>query len=588
MNKVLRYIAIAWLVLASTSYAFAERFIASIDRNQISLDETFVLTLTYEGSLASGQSPDVNKLSSAGLRVISQMLSQSYQSINGQQQQSHSWRYTLQPMKKGTVTIPTFVLAKMRTEPFEVDVIDLSAASGATQQPASARHNSQTNAVLGAPVILHAQVETKPIYQGQQGIYRLTLLSRTPIESGSLAPPDWSCGDPMVQAGKDISGSRQVKGVTYQSLTRRFSFRPEKPGTCTLPAPIFLGNVVDTLQASNNPFSMLGMPMTRPIKKVGAALKLKVLSAPKDIKFWLPAKSVKVWRDVDHKVVEQGKPVTVTYHMVVVGQDRSQLPEFKLEAIPGVNLYPEREQVATQFKMSQKITEVTQRFVIIPLKDEAIKLPGFKLAWWDVTHKKKRSAYIKPSVIKVKGVPALVPQKTMPTIKVGSPKLSKPVVQIMPNSSRWRWFSFSLLGVWVLTVVGYWYCKREKEGVKVQKEMSPDSLPKLVAHLTKACSCHDAKQSAQLLVEIGRRLWPQEKINHINQVAKQFSDAALTQEIKDLSAYLYRLRDGGTFWEGKSLWLAFKKAYALFEQQKKTKGRENQTVLPSFYPDEMI
>jgi hypothetical protein len=573
------------ILVLMLNVVFAQRFSAKIDRNQVALDETFELVLTFDGVLPAGKQPNVRALT-ADFQMVSQMMSQAYQEINGQRSQSRSWRYTLQPKRKGMLMVPAFHLSGMSSEPFKVEVI--AALSGNRLQYARQRPGSQARgnaAILGPPIQLQAKVTPKQLYPLQVGMYHLTLLSRQPINGGALSPPDWHCGEPMVQVGKDVPGSRLVKGVRYQTLTRRFMFRADHAGMCTVPAPVFVGQVVLQPQSIADPFALIGASMTRPVKQAGLAMKLKVLPIPVGIKAWLPANDVRLSRTVDHHQLKQGQPVTVRYHLVVNGQDKANLPKFTLGALPGVKIYPEALQATSTFKANQLHTELVQRFVLIPGKVKAFRLPAMRLKWWDVQQKKLRLAQLPTQLLKVQAVhqpPVLQGVTNVPY----SGKSVAPVRSVGQGVDHWRTLSFSLLGLWLLTLFLYWSRQIKQPWFRGNK---PEPVPvqtraQLVKLLAQACKSGHAKRSAELLCLIGRVLWPNESITRIDQVAQRLNDKDFSQAVQALSAYLYRLRLGGAFWQGRPLWDSFKVALAAYDKTVQHVDKVNATQLPPFYP----
>ena len=96
-----------YVLLFLASFAFAADFqvTASLDRNQIALNEQAVLSLTVSGNGNDLPQPQLPGM--ADFQVYGAGRSQNYTWVNGKASASVTYNYVLTPLKEGKFTIPS-------------------------------------------------------------------------------------------------------------------------------------------------------------------------------------------------------------------------------------------------------------------------------------------------------------------------------------------------------------------------------------------------------------------------------------------------------------------------------------------------
>jgi hypothetical protein len=109
MNKKLKLTLIttltiiALLIMAAPSFAQANPVEATVDRNNLTTDESLVLTITVQGIGNNVSEPQIPYLD--GLNIVGSSTSSQISIINGNTSSSKVYQYRLQPARPGDVTI---------------------------------------------------------------------------------------------------------------------------------------------------------------------------------------------------------------------------------------------------------------------------------------------------------------------------------------------------------------------------------------------------------------------------------------------------------------------------------------------------
>ncbi len=118
---------------------FSANLLSSVDRQQISEDETLNLTITLDDAGFSG-SPDLAGLDS-NFEILGTRNSSSTTIINGSYNSQKEWHYTLLPKKTGKLLIPSFKLKGAFSDAIEIEV--LAAGSAGTNNNLNNENNTR-------------------------------------------------------------------------------------------------------------------------------------------------------------------------------------------------------------------------------------------------------------------------------------------------------------------------------------------------------------------------------------------------------------------------------------------------------------
>lgn len=186
VKRSLCMLVLVFLVALSMSQPVAAQndvtFTASVDKTQLNTDAYLTLELVLTGPFRNAGKPNMPQLED--FYVMSSGQSSQFSLINGQMSSSIVYSYRLQPVRSGTLTIPSIAIemAKetFRTEPVTVEVTagsasapqpDVTSSLDGTQAPAP-------QALTGQNFYVEAEVDNTTPYVSQQIVYIFRLYQR--------------------------------------------------------------------------------------------------------------------------------------------------------------------------------------------------------------------------------------------------------------------------------------------------------------------------------------------------------------------------------------------------------------------------
>jgi len=166
---------IALLIVAVPSFAQVNPIQAEVDRNNLTTDESLVLTITVQGLGNNVSEPEIPYLD--GLNIVGSSTSSQISIINGKSSSSKVYQYRLQPARPGDVVIDP-ILVNIDGQTFGSDpiLIQVEQGTGAAQSqslgaaaPAADPNHSVevSNELNGQDLFVEAIVDNQTPYQGE-------------------------------------------------------------------------------------------------------------------------------------------------------------------------------------------------------------------------------------------------------------------------------------------------------------------------------------------------------------------------------------------------------------------------------------
>ena len=376
-----------FVVLLALSLAgkdvYAASMTAQVNRSQLSIDESLVLTIVSDG--IQGQ-PDLAPLSK-DFEVLGTSTRREVKIINGQMSDLQSWDVELIPRRTGDLTIPPLSLQGVSSNPVEVQV---SAAASTPQQ-------------AQGTVFLEVNIDNpSPMVQAQV-IYTVRFFSAVRIVDGELSEPE-SEKLTIRRLGDDTGFFQQRNGKRYRVVERRYAIFARESGEIEIPPVTLRVSVPDENDSSGTFFGRV-----KRLNRRGPAVALNVRPKPAADTgaWWLPAKSVALNASWEGGVNEfrVGEPVTRALSLQVDGVTGEQLPELTPLQVPGLKVYADKpeivEQPATESLQSRRV----DKWAVIPQTAGELTLPAIELPWFDTVAETYRVASVPAQVINV--LPAL-------------------------------------------------------------------------------------------------------------------------------------------------------------------------------------
>jgi hypothetical protein len=519
----------AWLVfgmlLASFSTAQAA-VTARVDRNTIDLNESFMLEIVVDTEI--DLEPDISALHGDFYVGQSSQLSNTM-IINGEISRSRTWSYQLMAKRTGELEIPPVTVGSERSEPLRISV----------REP--------TNAPPGeADVFITSEVDYPESYVQAQVLYRIKVYRAVPTRQPALRDPEFGGAEVLIEvAGEERSYDALLNGRTYNVVERVYAIFPQESGEVTISPARFEARVLrdgritgrKVFQSDAHTISVLSIPEP-PVDFPDAA--------------WLPAKDLQLldnWsRQPDD--LKAGEPITRVITISALGQLETQIPAIDPPTVSGVNVYPDRPELARKIEPGGIRGVRKDQYAIIGVEAGVMTLPPLRLPWWDVEAGEWQVAELPERSV------SILPTRDAPVVEA-APAVTTPAeepetpAEGPETSGLWRVVAQVVGALWLLTLGAWWLTSRPR---REPPEPAPPPLHKQQArHLKaarKAALSGDGAGVRQAMLEWGRLQWPDDVPRSIGALARRVS-APLADELMRLSRAAYG--PSGEGWDGDAL-----------------------------------
>lgn len=348
----------------------------------------------------------------------------------------------LTPRREGAVDIPALQVGAERTAPQKLSV--------------SAAHASAP--VPRGDVFLESRVDDPAPYVQQSLGLTVRLYYATPLLSGELAQ-DAPDGASLQRIGDDVQSSREIGGRRYHVVERRYLLVPERSGPLALPPARFRG------QGAGGFFDDF-FGTDRSLSAQGAAQTLQVRPQPDGApQPWLPLRDLKLEYGARPDRARAGEAVEIVVEAVAQGATAAQFPEIPAPQVEGAQVFADRAETTERFVDGGPQLTVVRRFSVVPLRPGPLRVPGTRLAWWDVAAASAQVASLPDLSLEVApgvgGASPAAPAATTPAPQTASPAtIALPADGTLPGSP---WFrvavAFALL--WLATLAWLLWRKRD-------------------------------------------------------------------------------------------------------------------------------
>lgn len=576
MNKQIGKTAMqcmVWLAVlfAAPLYADVTQVTATVDRNPVMVDESFVLEIVANDSV------DADALDTSPLLkdfvVGRTSTSHQTQIINFNTSRTTRWSTVLIPRQPGIYTIPAFTIEGQSSQPVRLEVLPVS----------------QSKAAQGQDVYLTTEVDLQEVYLQQQVRYTVKLHIAMDLQRGSLSAPSMQDGE-IEQVGEDKEYSEIINGRRYRIIERTFSIIPQKSGEFTIQAPYFEGEVLDNSRRSFGFFNR-----TRTINKVGNNIFLKVRPIPSDFKHhWLPSEHVEIhdeWQGLQGDLTV-GEPVTRTITLTALGVVEAQLPEIGGDYPEQVKTYPDQAETTTVQRNGTFVAQRNESTAIIPNEAGELVIPAVSVPWFNVvtgktefaTLPEKRLTVQAPQATTPAPTPAPVAQQQVPATQpqlIQAPSTSSPIAN---TPQWWSISSWILLGLWLATLMFWWLSNRKKQVLITTSETHGNhNEQQLWKQLQQVVQKQDAQNLTNYL-----QPWLAEICGNPQQSLAKSVEQLQNGELKALLDKLFGNRFGGNNHQATNsneLFTALKDLLITLRKQSRDKPAIRGTQLHPLYPN---
>ncbi len=417
-------------LLLSMAFAAAAQTRAWIDRDHVALGET--LTLNVEARDAGAAAPDWSPLEKDFI-VSGNSSSRQVEIANGRTSTRMLFAVALQPRREGLLTVPALKVGKDATQPLPLTVT-------AAAPPARA----------GAPAFIEAEIDDERPYVQQAVGYTLRLYYLAPLVSGQL-DQDEPDGASLQRVGSDLQYTRLVEGRRYTVVERRFLLVPERSGPLTVPGARFSGRGAggffdDVFGDGSRELSANGAPRFVTVRPVPA-------NAPQP---WLPLHALGLRYAATPQDARVGEAATVTVEARADGATAAQFPAIELPAVEGAQVFSEPAQTDETFEDGRPQVVVTRKFSIVPSRAGALRIPGPRIAWWDVRAGAARTASLPD--LRLQAAPGAQAGNAASTPSPGAAAapatgIGARLPGVQGDARIWAWATAAFALLWLATLV---------------------------------------------------------------------------------------------------------------------------------------
>lgn len=563
------------VVFSAASYADVTEIEATVDKNPVIANESFVLTVTFNDDVGNSAFQPQQLLSDfmVGRTSVSRQTS----IMNGELNKLTRFTTVLIAEQPGTYTIPAIMMDGAKSKPITVEVL----AAG-----------SDTSARSDKIAFIESTVDSDSVFLQQPLTYIVRLYLAADLNKGNLVPPQMENAD-IRQIGSDEESSEMINGRRYKIYQRTFQITPNKSGTFKIKGARFDGEVYAEGQRSI--FSSFSN--TQPVSTLGETIELTVKPIPANWQgAWLPSELVTLSQTLSPETdtIEVGEPLTIRYQLTAVGVKPEQLPEISPAFPDSVRVYPDNDETDQYVRNGVTIAQKTVSFAVVPNQPGSLQLPSVSVPWFNTKRDQADVARTDPVTLTVEGVanqlaqqPKAEPQVQPKPEPEASPQ-STEQSQAQPDVSaladqRLVTVLALLLFLSLLGNLAFFWRRRKQQPLKVQAKANteqPLTSSQQWRNFQKACADNHARKADEFL-----RKWAQQRFDkrlialgdlarwlaHGNQV-----DQELQQQLNDLQQSLFSASKP-KWTGGKALYQSLRKA---LDNQPKPKQRND---LPELY-----
>ncbi|MGH8222511.1 MAG: BatD family protein [Woeseiaceae bacterium] len=525
MVRALRHIGTASMLLLALALPDAARaaVTASVDRDEVELNESFTLKVTVDTAIDTV--PDTSALEEDFYIGSTSQLSNTT-IVNGQISRSRTWSYVLMAKRDGELVIPPVVVGTEQSHPLRITVSPQSAALPGE-----------------ADIFVTSEVDHTESYVQAQILYTVKVYRAVATRQPRLSDLALDGVEVISEvAGEERSYDAILNDKAYNVVERVYALFPQESGTLSIEPARFEARVLrdgritgrkvfesDAIEVKVNPIP------APPQEFPGAA--------------WLPAKSVELSEDWSRPpaALHAGEPVTRHITIVVLGQLETQIPVIEPEVSDTVKVYPDKPDLRKSAVPKGILASRKDQYALIGTEAGTVELPPVSLPWWNIDAGAWDVAELPGRTLEILPAANAMP----PPPPVVSPSIDDGSKTAVVHGDLWRDVSMGIGGLWLATILAWWWSRRP---AAAPREPEEPPLHKQQARwlktARKAALAGDASGVKEALLAWSRLQWPQHPPRNIGDLALRVSDP-LAKELHVLCKWSYGPH--GAHWDGERL-----------------------------------
>jgi hypothetical protein len=399
-------LSVCFVFLAFSAASAAEfQISASLDRNQMTMSEQAVLSVTVSGS--GSQVPDPQLPALPDFQVYNAGRSQNFTWINGKASASVTHNFVLTPSKEGQFTIPPIRL-ESQGEQVETPSLALAVAKG---DPSAVQGTARREGALptapaaqGAPaVFITGTVDKNHVVVGEPITFTFRLYNRVPLLSRPSYQPPETAGFWSEDLPPQRNFTAHVKGMPYNVTEVRTALFASTPGKSRI-GPAQLGVSLENF--GTDPFGsnffaqFFGRGEEKVLRTDPIQITVKPLPEPKPSDFKGAVGTYSLRAEVDKQKIAVGQPLTLSITVSGRGNIKS-IPDVSLPALTNFRTFDAN--AATNIEKKEGAVEGSKVFktVLIPTATGELAIPPVSFSFYDIATRSYRTVRSNPIRIHV-------------------------------------------------------------------------------------------------------------------------------------------------------------------------------------------
>ncbi|MGF1696592.1 BatD family protein [Vibrio lamellibrachiae] len=435
------------LLLFVSSYSFAANnpagASASVSKNRVAKSEVFQLRIVVNQKV-SQDDIDLSVLEK-DFFMSRPSFGTSINIINGDRNNRSEWNVSLAAQKLGTLTIPSFTVAGVKTQPISINV-----------------RMDENQPKASDLVELRSRLSTTSLYPKESAILDFRLI----IKADPRRLQNAQIVQPIIEGMSiDLEGEpnqyQTIKdGVEVTIVDQKYRIDALQSGEFTLTAPAFTGTVI----YGDNRYGTTSM-----ITADTAAEQFKLTVHPKPANYsgtWLPTKNLafnQQWLNQDGQPISDanshnmqvGDALTRIVTLQIEGLNPNQFPNLAINYPSAFRVYDEK----PQFSQSNNgDTIMTLKQVLIPQQVGEQTLSEVSINWWDSRNKQQQTSLLK-------GLDVVIDEATgLNNTQIISP-IATPTqpVSVVYDRGIWPYLTALFAALWLISTV---YIVRSRHALK--------------------------------------------------------------------------------------------------------------------------
>lgn len=459
--------------------------VASVDRADIELNESFTLKITVDTAIDT--EPDASALEQDFFVGQRSQLSNTT-IVNGQISRSRTWTYVLMAKREGKLVIPPIIIGSEQSEPVPISV------------------RAPSNALPGeADIFVTTEVDHTTSFVQAQLLYTVKVYRSVATRQPRLSEPDIRGVEVLVEvAGEERSYESILNGKAYNVVERVYAIFPQESGQITLAPARFEARVLrDGRITGRKIFESEAIDVT-----------VNPIPPPPDDypdAVWFPAREVTLSEDWSRAPdsLPAGEPITRHITVTALGQLSTQIPVIDPAVADTVKVYPDKPELRDTAETSGIRAVRKDQYAMIGISPGNVRLPELQLPWWNIDEGVWQLASLPGTSIEI--LPSANAAVVPPVVTEAAPQPESTASgSVVVHSRLWRRVSEALAGLWLLTVIAWWWSRRPV--AREPKEPAPPPIykqqAKLLKEARKAAKAGNGAGIRNALLRWGRLEWP--------------------------------------------------------------------------------